>query len=295
MPYVAFMDSTQREQLMGARGAADTFWRYVGPHEVAHQWWGHAVGWNSYHDQWMSEGFAEFSTSLYVQYVRKDMTKFIDYWDEQRKLIVESTEATKGRKPYTVGPVTQGYRLNNGKTGDVARRMIYPKGAYILHMIRMMMFDHKGGGDARFRQMMSDFVKTHFNKDISTEDFKGIVEKHMSPQMDLEKNGRMDWFFNQWVYGTEIPAYRLDYKFGSDGGKPTMTARITQSGVADNFRMAIPIYADFGKGWTRLGAAALKGNSFVDMTNVPLPQQPKRLAICALNDVLATSIQNNKQ
>ena len=26
------------------------------------------VGWDSYHDQWMSEGFAEFSTSLYVQY-----------------------------------------------------------------------------------------------------------------------------------------------------------------------------------------------------------------------------------
>jgi aminopeptidase N len=158
-----------------------------------------------------------------------------------------------------------------------------------------MMYDHKGGGDARFREMMGDFVKTNYNKDASTEDFKQMVEKHMTPQMDLEKNGRMDWFFNQWVYGTDIPAYRVDYQFGSDGGKPTLTAHITQSGVADNFRMSVPIYADFGKGWTRLGAAVIKGNSSVDLTNVPLPQQPKRLTLCALDDVLATSIQSNKQ
>jgi Aminopeptidase N len=295
MPYVAFMDSTQREQLSDIQFSSNTFWRYVGPHEVSHQWWGGAVGWSSYRDQWMSEGFADFSTSLYIQYVRKDLTKFIDFWEEQRKMIVESSEETKNRKPYTVGPVTQGYRLDGGKTGSVYRRIAYGKGSYILHMLRMMMFDHKGGGDARFREMMNDFVKSYYNKDASTEDFKQVVEKHMSPQMDLEKTGRMDWFFNQWVYGTEVPAYRVDYSFGSEGGKPTMTARITQSGVTENFRMMVPIYADFGKGWTRLGAAALKGNSSVDLTNVPLPQQPKRITLCALNDVLATSIQSNKQ
>src|SRR6201988_4788968 len=120
-PYFAFLDSTHRTQLMGASGGNDTFWRYVGPHEVAHQWWGHIVGWDSYRDQWMSEGFAEFSTSLYVQYVRKDMAKFHEFWEGQRKMITEATPATKGRKPYTVGPVTQGYRLESGKTPNIAR------------------------------------------------------------------------------------------------------------------------------------------------------------------------------
>ena len=28
-------------------------------HEVAHQWWGQAVGWRNYHEQWLSEGFAQ--------------------------------------------------------------------------------------------------------------------------------------------------------------------------------------------------------------------------------------------
>src|SRR6267378_4461760 len=253
MPYIAFIDTTQRTQLLGTRGGTDNFWRYVAPHEIAHQWWGHTVGWDSYHDQWMSEGFAEFSASLYVQYVRKDQAKFIDFWEDQRKLIFEATPGTKGRRPYTVGPVTQGYRLNNGKTGNVARALIYPKGAYILHMIRMMMFD-KQSGDSRFQKMMKDFIQTNFNKDISTEDFKAIVEKHITKEMDIAGNGRMDWFFNEWVYGTEMPTYRFDYKVSGDG---TVSGRITQSGVSDNFAMLVPLYADFGKGWTKLGMATM--------------------------------------
>jgi len=290
MPYIAFLDTTQRAQLLGTRGGTDNFWRYVAPHEIAHQWWGHTVGWDSYHDQWMSEGFAEFSASLYVQFVRKDQAKFIEFWENQRKLIVDPSPATKDRRPYTVGPVTQGYRLNNGKTGSVARALIYPKGAYILHMIRMMMYD-KQTGDSRFQKMMKDFIQTNYNKDISTEDFKAIVEKHITKEMDIAGNGRMDWFFNEWVYGTEMPSYRFDYKVSGDG---TVSGRITQSGVSDNFAMLVPVYADFGKGWNKLGMATMIGNSSVDLTDLKLPSAPKRVAICALNDVLAASIQNGK-
>lgn len=227
MPYTAFIDQTQRTQLMGAQGGAHSFWRYVGPHEASHQWWGHVVGWKTYRDQWMSEGFAEFSTSLYAQYVRKDMAKFNDFWEDQRKQITQATPLTKGKKPYTVGPITQGYRLNSLKTPGVYQNLVYPKGAYVLHMIRMMMFDHRGGGDARFREMMKAFVQTHFNKDASTEDFKLAVEKHMLPAMDLDKNGRMDWFFNQWVYGIEVPAYRFSYQVGTPGGSPGVKISIT--------------------------------------------------------------------
>jgi Carboxypeptidase regulatory-like domain/Peptidase family M1 domain len=290
MPYTAFIDTTQRTQLLGISGGTDTFWRYVAPHEVAHQWWGHVVGWKSYHDQWMSEGFAELSTSLYVWYVRKDLAKFVDFWEEQRRQIVEATPATKGRKPYTVGPVTQGYRLSSAKTGAAYQYLVYPKGAYILHMIRMMMYETRNG-DARFQAMMKDFVQTHFNKDVSTEDFKRIVEKHITPEMNIDKNGRMDWFFDQWVYGTEVPAYKFEYKIGSDN---SLSGRVTQSGVSDGFVMTVPVYLDFGKGWARLGMVTIVGNSSVELGNVKLPAAAKRATICAFNDVLATSIQTTK-
>ncbi|MGH9932976.1 MAG: carboxypeptidase regulatory-like domain-containing protein [Pyrinomonadaceae bacterium] len=287
MPYTAFIDTTQRAQLLGLRGGTNNFWRYVAPHEVAHQWWGHIIGWNSYRDQWMSEGFAEFSTSLYVWYVRRDLNKFVEFWENQRKLIVEASPATKDRKPYTVGPVTQGYRLNSAKTGNVARYSIYPKGAYILHMIRMMMYE-QGDGDAKFKVMMQDFVRSHFNKDISTEDFKRIVEKHITRTMDLDHSGKMDWFFNEYVYGTEMPSYHFDYQINGD----VLSGKITQSGVSNNFVMLVPLYADFGKGWVRLGAATMTGNTSVDVTNLKLPMPPKKVSICAFNDVLAASIQN---
>jgi hypothetical protein len=34
---------------------------YFLAHEIAHQWWGQAVGWKNYHEQWISEGFAQTS------------------------------------------------------------------------------------------------------------------------------------------------------------------------------------------------------------------------------------------
>jgi aminopeptidase N len=153
----------------------------------------------------------------------------------------------------------------------------------------MMMYD-KETGDARFQKMMKDFIQTHFNKDISTEDFKAVVEKHITKDMDLAGNGSMDWFFNEWVYGTEMPSYRFDYQV-SNG---TLSGKITQSGVSDNFGMLVPLYADFGKGWTKLGMATMIGNASIDVSDIKLPTTPKRVAICALNDVLAASIQNGK-
>ena len=290
MPYLAYLDTTQRAQLLGTRGGTDTFWRYVGPHEVAHQWWGHIIGWDSYRDQWMSEGFAEFSASLYVQIIRGH-DKFIDFWEDQRRQIIQASPATRDRKPYTIGPVTQGYRLNSGKTGAAFQRLGYPKGAYILHMLRMMMYNQREGGDARFQAMMQDFVKTYFNQPVSTEDFKSIVEKHMTKDMNVDGTGKMDWFFNQWVYGTQVPAYRLDYKLTSDG---VLSGKLTQSGVSDDFVMLVPLYIDVGKGWAKLGSARLVGNTSVDITDLKLPVVPKRVGVASMNDVLATSIEVSK-
>ena len=35
-------------------------------HETSHQWWGNVVAWRSYRDQWLSEGFADYSGMLYT-------------------------------------------------------------------------------------------------------------------------------------------------------------------------------------------------------------------------------------
>ena len=101
----------------------------------------------------------------------------------------------------------------------------------------------------------------------------------------------MDWFFNEWVYGTEMPSYRFEYQLGVDG--TTISGRITQSGVSDKFKMPVPVYVDYGKGWSKMGSATLIGNSSLDLNNEKLPRSAKR-PCCAMADVLALNIQNAK-
>ena len=64
LPICGFWDPTVQHQL--GLEPTDSYWSEVTPHEVAHQWWGQLVGFNSYRDQWMSEGFAQFSAGIFL-------------------------------------------------------------------------------------------------------------------------------------------------------------------------------------------------------------------------------------
>jgi hypothetical protein len=287
MPLIAYLDSTFKHQL--GIDASDSFFKIVGPHEVAHQWWGHIIGWKSYRDQWMSEGFSDFSASMFAQMVYKN-DLFIQFWKEQRELMLAKNE--NGKRPADVGGVYMGYRLNTARTGDVTRRLMYPKGGFILHMLRMLMWDPKTG-DQKFSEMMKDFVKTHYNQNVSTQDFWAVVERHMTPEMDLDGNGKMAWYFNQWVFGNSIPDYKLDYRLDpGEGGQVKLVGRITQRNVDSNFKMRVPIYLDFDGKVRRLGTIPVIGNSTSEEFTVPLPKKPKRVLLCYYEDVLCTT--NNR-
>jgi hypothetical protein len=290
LPITYLFDDTTRHYigLDDPRG----YFTVVAPHEVAHQWWGHDIGFNSYRDQWMSEGFAEMSASLYVQAIdSKEPQKFTKFWSDERELM--TTRNKEGLRPIDAGPITMGYRLSNSREGfDIYRRLIYPKGAYILHMVRMMMWDRKDG-DQRFKQTMQDFVATYAGRAATTEDFKTMVEKHMTPAMDLEGNHKMDWFFNEYVYGTALPSYKFDPSFETaPNGDVVLAFTLTQSGVDANFRMLVPIYLEWSNGQvTRLGSARPIGNMTVDQ-KIPLAglkEKPRRAVINYHSDVLASN------
>ena len=290
IPMCYFYDTTIRHQLgldFGDRG----YWKSVTSHEVAHQWWGHTVGFNSYRDQWMSEGFAELSASLYLQLIEKNPKKFIDFWNDQRELLLERDK--EGWRAIDAGPVTMGYRMSNTRTGQsITRRLIYPKGAYILHMIRMMMWDRRTG-DQNFKAAMQDFVTTYTNQTASTEDFKAMLEKHMTREMDLESNHKMDWFFNEYVYGTALPTYKLTHSFEKDAaGDVVFNFTLTQSNVDEHFRMLVPIYVETADGRiTHLGRARVTGNTSIEQ-KIPLKglkDTPKRALLNYYDDVLASN------
>ena len=290
IPICYYFDTTVRHQLR-LDYADHGYWKAVTAHEVAHQWWGHTVGFASSRDQWMSEGFSDMSAALYLTFVEKNPKKFIAFWNDERELLLERD--AQGFRAIDVGPLTMGFRADNSRTGfNVTRRLIYPKGAYVLHMIRMMMFDRQTG-DQNFKAAMQDFVKTYSGKAATTEDFKAMMEQHMTPEMDLDRNRRLDWFFNEYVYGTALPTYQVQYTFDKDAsGEVLLGLKVTQSGVDDKFRMIVPIYLELADGRIlNLGRVRMIGNATIDQ-KVPLKglkDTPKRALVNYNDDVLASN------
>jgi len=288
LPISAFTDSTQRWMLFGTIDSSFTgFVQEVTPHEVAHQWWGHTVGWASYHDQWLSEGFAEFSAGMFLQFaVGKDWRKdYLQFWERLRQRVLQKNNF--GISPNDAGPLWMGLRLISPRSEQAYQQVTYAKGAYILQMLRSLMYDGSDPEpDKNFIAMMHDFVDTYRDKPASTEAFKAIAEKHMTQAMDLQKNGRLNWFFDEWVYGTQVPRYHFEYQLTpADGGKVKLHMSVTQSEVDDRFAMLVPVYADFGKGMARLGQMLVIGNSSHSADTL-LPAQPKKVAINAYKDIL---------
>ncbi len=92
LPISAYIDSTQRWLMFGQINDKFTgFVQEVTPHEVAHQWFGHGVTWATYHDIWLSEGFAEFAAGLFLQQGvgGKWQKDYLDFWERQRVRILE--------------------------------------------------------------------------------------------------------------------------------------------------------------------------------------------------------------
>ncbi|HUJ33322.1 MAG TPA: M1 family aminopeptidase [Candidatus Acidoferrum sp.] len=286
------MCSYYARQTASAEVGYHSYWVAVSPHEVAHQWWGQFIGFDSYRDQWMSEGFAHFSASLFVEtaYPKKPEL-YTKFWDDQRAFLTRKNRF--GVRAIDIGPVTMGFRLNNAKSGfDIYQDLIYPKGAYILQMLRMMMQSPQSA-DETFKEMMRDFVKTYGGRSATTDDFKAIVERHMTPDMKAVGSGTMDWFFNEYVYGTALPSYQFNANFDKGpSGDVVMSYVLSQSGVDDHFVMLVPIYLELADGRAvflgrvvRRGAASSQGK----ITLRGVTQTPKRAMINFHDDILASN------
>jgi aminopeptidase N len=286
LPISAYLDATQRWMLMGQISTGLTsFIQEVTPHEVSHQWWGHVVGWATYHDQWLSEGFADFSAGLYLQLTEPKPDAYWKYLDRSRELILE--KSAYGRVANDAGPIWMGLRLDTMKNEGAYARVVYSKGGYVLHMLRTMMFDSKTG-DEGFIAMMRDFVEFHYNRNASTESFQKVAEKHMTPAMDLEGNKRLNWFFAEWVHGTEIPRYKFSYTISPEpSGGVVVNASLTQSEVGPNFAALVPFYADVDGKLLGIGRARIAGSATLSNLTFHLPKKPKRVLVNANYDVLA--------
>jgi hypothetical protein len=188
-------------------------------HELAHQWWGQAVGWKSYHEQWISEGFAQYFSALYARKVRGD-SFFADMLRQFRRWAIAESEE---------GPVYLGYRLGHIK-GDsrVFRALVYNKGAAVLHMLRNLL------GDEVFFAGLRRFYEDHKFQKAGTDDLQRTME--------AESGKSLTRFFDRWIYGAALP--RLRYETMLREGE--LTIRFEQLGeLVFDFPITVTVtYAD---------------------------------------------------
>ena len=151
-------------------------------HELAHQWWGQAVGWKNYHEQWISEGFAQYFSALYAQRAHGDSSFFAMLRQFRRWSLSESDQ----------GPIDLGYRLGliQGQ-GRIFRAVIYNKGALVLHMLRRFI-----GDEAFFNGLRRFYGEQKFRK-AGTDDVQRAMEA---------ASGRsLQRFFDRWIHGADVP------------------------------------------------------------------------------------------
>ncbi|MFC1620525.1 M1 family aminopeptidase [Candidatus Neomarinimicrobiota bacterium] len=254
------------------------FNEYFRAHEVAHQWWGVGVDFKTYHDQWLSEGLATFSGLWYMRVILKDNDLYFGFLDEWRKEILTNRKYlfVDGQES---GPVWLGYRTSSSTTEGDYSLIIYRKGAWVMHMLRTMMIDLNTMNEDAFTNMLREFYTVYKDGRASTEDFQRIVEKHMQADMD--------WFFKQWIYGTDIPEYHFTWStqpLAED--RYLFKCRIEQSGISGTFRAHIPISLDFGNN-KRAGFRVWVEDSVTEQ-QMMLPQEPQEVTFNYLESVLCS-------
>ncbi len=188
-------------------------------HEVAHQWFGQAVGWKNYHEQWLSEGFAQYFAALYAREQRGD-EQFTQILKQFRRFALEESDE---------GPVYLGYRLGHIKgESRVFRSLVYNKGASVLHMLRRLV-----GDDAFFRGVKRYYRDNRFRK-AGTDD--------LQKAMETESGRDLTRFFDRWIFDVGIPQLR----YSTTTADNELVVRIEQTG--DTYDVPVMVSLQYGDG-----------------------------------------------
>lgn len=269
--------------LLPARGYADKYEFAFIAHEAAHQWWGNVVAWRSYRDQWLSEGFAEYSGVLYTALRMNSRGPALELIKEMRRDLLNppaTDTGIGGGKLYEIGPLVLGHRLASRLSRNAYSALTYSKGCLVLRMLHFLFSDPRTGDDKAFFEMMKDFVRRHRNGAATTESFFAVASEHFARSPIGKKYGLHDlnWFLHQWVYQSVLPSYRLEYKIESrQGGGVVLNGTVYQENAPENWFMPLPLLLEFSGNRSASGTVHALGP--VTSVQIPLPEQPTKVRL----------------
>ena len=159
---------------------------YFLAHEIAHQWWGQGVSWATYHDQWLSEGLAQFSAVLYLRMKHQERV-----FSNILKRFSEWTE-----KKSKWGPISLGSRLSYFDF-EAYQAIVYNKASLVLNMLVDLL-----GEEVFFNGLKEFFNKYKYSK-ASTYDFLRVMEGVSGKDLKA--------FFKGWFDSYLLPEVKVSH------------------------------------------------------------------------------------
>jgi hypothetical protein len=187
---------------------------FVNAHEIAHQWFGDSVSPATWMDIWLNEGFASYCEALWF----------------------ESLGGFPALKSYMNGLYRDSFAGPLYDPFELFSSTVYNKGAWVLHMLRGVM------GDEDFFASLRGWYSAYFDGVADTAAFRTNQEAF--------HGGPLDWFFQQWVYGENRPAYEYGFSTADVGNglyRNYITIRQAQSN-AGTFSMPVQLRLESGAG-----------------------------------------------
>lgn len=245
---IAFLPpATQEKAGIGEKAQEET--RDILPfHEVAHQWWGNVTTAASYRDVWLEESMATYQALLYDDSQKPDAKRLEEGLSEYRNLL-EIKLPGKTEPIEETGPLVLGSRLSAPEFPDPYDVIVYDKGAWVMHMLHVLMRDENSKQpDARFQAFLQSVLTDYKYRPLTTDEFEKEAEKEMTPAMDLDGSGNLRWFFDQWVKNTGVPRYKVKFATKPYKNGVLVYGTLSQEDVDESFVARVPLYEVAGRG-----------------------------------------------
>ena len=183
--------------------------------EVAYQWWGQTVGLKSFDDSWISQGLAEWSAFAFRESTLTGGALDGAQREQQERALTFEQTASIARAPSALDDQSAAYQS-----------IVLHKGAMVLRMLRETI------GSVKFDNLLREFLSTYRGKSASIDDFEKLTSKISAENMR--------YFFAQWVEGTGVPEFSIDYQIiRTRGGK--FRTRGTVKQTLETLRMPVQL------------------------------------------------------
>ncbi len=217
-------------------------------HETAHQWFGDAVTPRHFHHLWLSEGFASYFDLVVGAALHGDSVLTAGMRRDAESYFSSSVVD----RPILDTTVTDYVTLLNANN--------YPKGAWVLHMLRSYI------GDSAFFRGIREYYRRYRDSTALSDDFRSVMED--AAGRDLE------WFFRQWLRQPGYP--QLDVAWRPQGvGRVRLDVTQVQPAVWGRFRLPrLTIEFRAADGRVARRVYSVEGNVSVLFADLPFaPQQ----------------------